>query len=130
MPGLLILAAFVVLWLACLYLVGLGLLILFARDRAHRFLADFAQTSRANWIESVLRMLVGAAFVAAAPSLDHPLAARWFGSFLAATALLLVVVPQLHRRFAASAVASVARILPLLGVASIILGILLGLYLA
>lgn len=126
----LVLGAYVVLWLACLYLLGLGLLILFARDRAHRFLAAFAQTPRANWIESVLRMLVGIAFVIAAPDLDHPIAARTFGAFLASTALLFVVFPGLHRRFAAPAVAWVVPLLPLLGIASITMAMLLALYLA
>ena len=130
MPAAFITGATLILWLACLYLLGLGVLILVARDQAHRFLAAFAQTSRANWIESVLRMLVGLAFIIAAPTLDHPLAARIFGAFLAGTALLLVIFPGLHRRFAAPAVASVAPFLPLLGIASIALAILLGLYLA
>ncbi|MGZ8998679.1 MAG: hypothetical protein ACXW2T_07485 [Allosphingosinicella sp.] len=130
MHGFLVSGAILVLWLACLYLLGLGLLILFARDRAHRFLAAFAQTTRANWTESMLRMLVGVAFVIAAPRLDHPLAARTFGLFLAATALLLVIAPGLHRRFAATAVASIAPYLPLLGVGSIILGMALAFYLS
>ena len=122
--------ALLVLWLACLYLVGLGLTILLARTRAHRFLAHFAQTSRANWIESVLRMLVGTAFVIAAPKLDHPLLARAVGAFLAGTALLFVMFPGLHRRFAAPAVASVAPFLPLIGIASLAMGFSLALYIA
>ncbi len=122
--------ALLVLWLACLYLLGLGLLILFARTRAHRFLAGFAQTPRANWTESVLRMLVGIAFVIAAPKLPHPSLALAVGAFLAGTALLFVVFPGLHRRFAAPAVASVAPFLPLIGIASIAMAILLALYIA
>jgi hypothetical protein len=119
-----------ILWLACLYLLGLGLLLLFARPRAHRFLAGFAQTPRANLAESVLRMLVGLAFVIAAPGLDHPLAAQVFGTFLAGTAMLLLLFPGVHRRFAAPAVASVAPFLPLLGIASIAMAAALALYLA
>ncbi len=130
MPTPIIVGATIILWIACLYLFGLGLLILIARDRAHRFLAAFAQTTKANWTESMLRMLVGLAFVVAAPTLTHPLAVQIFGSFLAVTALLFVMAPDLHRRFAAPAVASVASYLPLLGAGSIILALLLALYLA
>lgn len=130
MPALIVDGAMVILWLACGFLLGLGLLILSARDAAHRFLAAFAQTDRANWIESVLRFVVGMAFVVAAPNLEHPLFARIIGIFLSATATLLVLFPSVHRRFAALAVASVAPFLPLLGIASIALAILLGLYLA
>ncbi|HEV2043914.1 MAG TPA: hypothetical protein VGR05_04465 [Sphingomicrobium sp.] len=130
MPEPLVTIALLILWLTCLYLLGLGLLILLARERAYRFLTAFAQTTSANWTESVLRMLVGIAFVIAAPVLDHPLAARTFGAFLAATALLFVIAPGLHRRFAAPAVASIAPFLPLLGIASITMAGLLALYLA
>lgn len=122
--------ALLILWLASLYLLGLGMLILFARPRAQRFLEGFAQTPRANWAESVLRMLVGLAFVIAAPALDHPLLVQLFGAFLAGTALLLVLFPGLHRRFAAPAVASVVPFLPLLGIASIVMAAALALYIA
>ena len=130
MPAPLVTGAMLILWLACLYLAGLGLTILFARPRAHRFLAGFAQTPRANWTESVLRMLVGIAFIIAAPTLAHPRAVELLGGFLAGTALLLILFPGLHRRFAAPAVASVAPFLPLLGIASIALALALALYLA
>lgn len=130
MPAPFVTGAMIILWLASLYLLGLGLTILFARSRAHHFLAGFARTPRANWIESVLRMLVGLAFVVAARRLDHPLAAQLFGAFLAGTALLLILFPGLHRRFAAPAVASVAPFLPLLGIASIAMAVALALYIA
>lgn len=126
----LITGALAILWLSCFYLLGLGLLILTNRERAYHFLSAFAQTTRANWIESLLRMLVGIAFVIAAPVLDHSALARLFGAFLAGTALLFVLLPGLHRRYAAPAVASVAPFLPLLGVASIALALILALYLA
>lgn len=123
-------AAIAMLWLACFYLFGLGLLSLVARDQAHRFLASFGQSPRANWTEAVVRMLVGLAFVIAAPRLDHPLMMRVLGGFLSGTALLFVLFPGLHRRFAAPAVATVAPFLPLIGIASIVLAILLAWYLA
>lgn len=122
--------AIVVLWLAVIYLLALGIGSLVARERAHRFLASFAQSPRANWTESLLRLLVGMAFVAAAPALDPPIVARTIGIFLAITAVMLTVFPTLHRRFAAPAVASVAPFLPLLGIASIALAGLLAGYIA
>lgn len=127
MQGALLGGAYAVLWLTVAYLVGLGVAILAARDRAHRFLVAFAQTSRANWTESLLRTLVGSAFIMAAPMTHYPLAIRVIGAFLAGTAVILILFPGLHRRFAAIAVASVAPFLPLLGIASIALGLLLAL---
>gem|GEM_PF-3764476 len=44
------------------------------------------------------------------------------GVVLSASALLLVMLPGLHRRFARKAVVRVDRFLPLFGMASIILG--------
>ena len=122
-------AALVILWLTSLYLAVFGMVMMFAPDRANRFLSAFAQTSRANLVEVALRFVAGLAFAIAAPVLSYPLATYWFGLFLAATALLFVVAPGLHRRFAARAVASVAPFLPLLGAASIALAILLAMYL-
>lgn len=129
MQGVIVTGAMAILWLVCLYLFGLGLLILVDRDQAQRFLASFGQSPRANWTEAVMRMLVGLAFVIAAPVLDHPLIMRVLGGFLSGTAVLFVLFPGLHRRFAAPAVALVAPFLPLIGVASIILAILLACYL-
>ena len=125
-----ILAALIILWMTCLYLFGLGATMLFAPDRARRFLSAFAQTPTANLIEAVIRFTAGLAFVAAAPALDHPLAVRWFGIFLAVTALLFVGAPGLHRRFAGRSVAAILPFLSLLGVASITLAVLLAAYLA
>ncbi|MCY7270925.1 MAG: hypothetical protein LH485_02560 [Sphingomonas bacterium] len=112
MYDLLVNCALVVLWLTCLYLVLVGAAMLLAPDRALPLLSGFAQTARANLIESALRSIAGVAFVIAAPTLGHPRFIRWFGAFLAATALLFVVAPRLHKRFAGPAVASVAPICP------------------
>ncbi len=122
--------ALIILWLTCLYLLLLGAAMLLAPDRALRFLSAFAQTSRANLIESALRFIAGVAFVIAAPTLDHSRFIRWFGVFLAATALLFVVAPRLHQRFAGPAVASAAPYLSVIGAASIVLAMVFALYLA
>ena len=124
-----ILAALIILWTTCLYLLGLGATMLFAPDRARQFLSAFAQTPKANLIEAVIRLTVGLALVIAAPVLDHPLVVRWFGIFVAVTALLFIAAPGLHRRFAARSVAAVLPFLPFLGVASIVLAMLLAAYL-
>lgn len=124
-----ILAALIILWTTCLYLLGLGAAMLFTPNRARRFLSAFAQTPKANLIEAVIRLAAGLAFLIAAPVLDHPLVVRCFGVFLAFTALFFIAAPGLHRRFAARSVAAVLPFLPWLGVASIVLAILLAAYL-
>lgn len=124
-----ILAALIILWMICLYLLGLGATMLLAPERARRFLSAFAQTPTANLIEAVIRLAAGLAFFVAAPALDHPSAVRWVGGFLAVTALLFIAAPGLHRRFAGRSVAAVLPFLPWLGIASIILAMSLAAYL-
>ena len=122
--------ALLILWMACLYLIILGGTMLLTPDLARRFLETFAQTSRANLVEAFARLAVGIAFVIAAPVLDHPLIIRVFGAFLAATALLFIVAPGLHRRVATRSVATVAPFMRLIGASSIALGLALSYYLA
>ncbi len=124
-----ILAALIILWIMCLYLLGLGAAILLAPDQARRFLSAFAQTPTANLVESAIRLSAGLAFAVAAPVLDHPPVVRGFGIFLTLTALLFIAAPGLHRRFASRSVTVVLPFLPLLGVASIVLAMLLAAYL-
>lgn len=117
-------------WLAAAYLLALGVAALLAPSLARRFLAAFARTPATNMLESIIRLLVGLAFVGAAGRLRWPDLAFGLGIFLAATALLMLALPSLHRRLARRSVAAIDRFLPLLGAASIILAILVALMLA
>ena len=112
------------------YLLVLGAGVLIAPARARRFLAAFAQTPRANALEAAIRLAAGLAFIGAAPRLRIPDVGLVLGLFLAATALLMLVLPSAHKRFATRSVAVVGRLFPLLGAASIVLAALLALLLA
>lgn len=114
-------AGVVVLNLAAAYLAGLGLAVLLRPAAARAFLAGFAQTRHANWIEAALRALVGVAFIVAAGRTQHPPFALVIGLFLVATAVLMLVLADAHRRFAARATASLAGVFPLFGAASLAL---------
>lgn len=111
------------------YLLGLGAAALIAPSRARRFLSAFAQTPRANALESAARLAAGLAFIGAAPRLRIPDLGLGIGLFLAATALLMLVLPEAHKRFAARSVAAVGRMFPLFGAAAIGLAGLLALLL-
>ena len=117
--------ALVILTLAALYLVVLGVVALLRPEAAHRFLASFAQTRRANWIEAVVRGAVGLAFVVAAPVLPWPLAMRIIGAFLLLTAAAMPLFPDQHRRIAARSVAGIAGWMRLIGVGSLLLAVAL-----
>lgn len=119
-----------VLWLAAAYLIALGLTALVRPDKAQVFLASFAQTRRANWIEAIIRFVIGLAFVFAAPALTYPIVLTVFGSLLIVTAAAMPVFPGAHRRIAAKSVASIAPFIRLIGVGSLIGGIVLCLLLS
>ncbi len=124
--GLLLPLWLAILWATTAYLAVLGISVLFIPARAYDFLAGFAQTPRANIIEAVLRFLVGLAFAGAAPHLPFPVAMIGVGAMLIVTASMLVMAPNLHRRFAARAVQAIAPAFALFGIASIGLAAALG----
>jgi hypothetical protein len=108
---------------AALFLLALGAASLVVPARASRFLLGFADSPFKHYAELATRFLVGGAFLLAAPN------ARWPGAFcilgwllVATTAGLLIVPWHWHHRFAQRAVPKALRILPLVGVASTVLG--------
>jgi hypothetical protein len=124
--GVLNLVALSVVVLAGLYLVALGAGAWRAPARVVRFLGGFAGSARVHYLELALRLAVGAAMLLAAPVVRHPAVFTGFGWILVATTLVLAAVPwRLHRRFADRTVPSATRHLPLIAIASCLLGVLL-----
>lgn len=114
-----------ILWCFAAYLLALGIAALFWPGRARAFLSGFAANWRNNLLEATLRGLAGLAFVAAASATRMPQVSRIVGMFLLATALLMALLPRLHAHFAARATKRIFSILPLFGLLSIALAILL-----
>ncbi len=110
-------------FLCGLYLVALGVLSLLRPAQASRFLLGFATSARAHYLELLLRMLAGFAFVVEAPRLAFELPFSVFGWVLIGSTALLFLIPwQWHHRFAQQAVPYAVRYLGLVGVASLALG--------
>ncbi len=120
----------IILWLAVAYLFLLGTAVLITAARARKFLSGFAQDKLVNNIEAGVRALVGLAFVGAAKETKNALLAVVVGMFLIVSALLLALLPKLHRRFAPQATAVVFRVFPLFGVLAIALAVILGWFIA
>lgn len=122
----LVTAALAILWLLVAYLLWLGVLALVRPQRALRFLFAFAQTRAANLIEGFMRLAIGLACLI----LDGP--GDWtpwglvVGSFLAVSAVVLLLAPEYHRRLAPRLVALVQRFVPLIGICSLLLAGLLA----
>jgi hypothetical protein len=108
-----------------LYLVALAAVALVAPRRAAGFLLGFAASARVHYLELALRGVAGGAFLIQAPRLPYPSAFSYAGGMLLLTTAGLAVLPwRWHRAFAQRAVPYATRHLPLVGVASFLLGAL------
>jgi hypothetical protein len=106
-----------------LYLLALGILSLLRPAQASRFLLGFASSARAHYFELLMRMLVGIAFVVAAPGMAFEAPASTFGWLLVGTTACLFLIPwRWHQRFAEMAVPHALRKLWLVGLVSLLLG--------
>ena len=105
------------------YFVALAAISLAAPARASGFLMGFASSAAAHYAELTIRVVVGCAFVLVAPSVPFSTAFTVFGWVLVGTTVVLFLVPwRLHREFAVRAVPRALRHLPLVAVASLLLG--------
>jgi hypothetical protein len=105
---------------AGLFLAALGGASLLVPARAGPFLLGFATTPTKHYAELALRLLVGGAFVLAAPSMLFPEVFTVFGWLLLVTTAGLLLVPwRWHQRFAQRAVPEALRFLPLIGLVSL-----------
>ena len=107
-----------------LYFVGLASISLFAPARAARFLLGFAGSASAHYIELVVRIVVGGAFLLNAPLMLFPGAFVAFGWVLVITSICLFALPwKWHHRFAQKSVPHAVRHLRLIAIASFALGV-------
>ena len=111
---------------AGLYLAALGVSCFVRPDAAAKFLLGFASSAFLHYLELALRVLVGASLVHNAHALPYPLAFNVFGWVLIVTSLVMCLVPwRWHRHFSQRAVPQALRYIKLLGVASVVLGVVL-----
>lgn len=106
-----------------LYLVGLGVLSLAAPAQAGRFLLGFANSATGHYLELLVRLLVGGAFLLHSPQMAFSAVFAAFGWVLLITTAVLILVPwQWHQRFAERSVPQALRHLKLVALASLLLG--------
>lgn len=106
------------------YLVALGLVALLRPQQAQSFLLGFASSARLHYLEIVIRMLVGLAFIHSAEYVFSARAFTGFGWLLVLTSLPLLLLPwQWHRHFAAKAVSASRHYLAFIGGAALMLGV-------
>lgn len=117
-----LLAAAVIL-LAGVYLVALAGVSFLAPERASHFLLGFAGSALAHYVELLVRLVVGGAFLLYAPHMPFSSAFVAFGWLLVITTAGLFVVPwRRHHHFAQRSVPHAIRHLKLVGSASLAFG--------
>jgi hypothetical protein len=105
------------------YFLALGLVALVAPQRVSRFLMGFATSWPTHLLELGVRAAVGLGFLGAAPHAAVPALFRGFGWLLLVTTAGLALVPwQRHRQFTERHVPQALQYLPLIGVASLLIG--------
>lgn len=116
--------ALIVVVVSGLYLLGLGVLALTRPALASKFLLGFAGSARLHYLELLLRLIVGAAFLRRAPYLSVPEPFLLFGWLLILTTLVMFAVPwRWHHRFTQQAVPRALRHLRLLAIACMLAGL-------
>ena len=116
--------AFVIVLSAGLYLAGLGVLSIADARRAALFLGSFAGSARAHYLELVIRLIVGLAFIRLAPEMPFATGFSAFGWLLVVTTLCLFAVPwRWHHKFAQRSVPHAVRYLKLFGAVSFAFGV-------
>ena len=106
-----------------LYLIALAAMSLAMPARASGFLMGFASSATAHYAELLVRVVAGFAFIAQAPSAPFPRGFAVFGWLLVGTTAALFLVPwRWHQAFARRAVPQALRYLPLVAIASLLLG--------
>ena len=115
--------ALAVVYATGLYFIALGVGSFAAPALVRRFLLAFAGTPVAHYLELSLRLVVGFAFLVHSPLMSFHGLFTAFGWVLVGTTAVMFAVPwQWHQRFAERSVPRALRRLPLLGVASLVLG--------
>jgi hypothetical protein len=111
---------------AGIYLLILGGAAALRPAATKRFLSSFASSARAHVAELLVRLILGAAFIVAAPRMMFSAVFDAFGWLLVATTLVLVWIPwRWHQRFAAWSVPMATRSMPLFSVGPLVGGVVI-----
>ena len=108
------------------FLIALGLAALIRPRLAQRFFLGFAATPSKHYAELLVRVMIGAALVFAAPRLVASTVFTVAGWVLLATTIVMLAMPwRLPRDFVQRAVPKALAYLPAIGVVSLAAGVAL-----
>lgn len=108
----------------CVFLIGLGIVIIVDPQRAERFLKSYASSARAHYTEQVARLTVGGAMVIFSPSMWYSDLLNLFGWILIITSIGLLLIPwQWHHKFGEWAIPLTLRYMKFYALGAFVLGI-------
>jgi len=111
--------ALIVVLLTSAYFIALAVASIVVPGRTAAFLLGFASSAQAHYVELLVRIFVGVAFLSHAPFMSHPRVFTLVGTVLVATSLALLMVPwRWHHRFAQAVVPHAVRYLVIVGMVS------------
>jgi hypothetical protein len=116
----------IIVLLSALFLFILACLSLFIPRHAVRFLGGFASSAKAHYLEMILRLIVGAAFVINAPFMLHTKVFMIFGWLLVGSTVILVLLPwRWHQLFGQIIASPVIGKTWLIGIGSLLLSVVI-----
>ena len=117
--------ALIIVVIAGLYFIALATASLLIPDQAKRYLLGFAGSPLKHFTELILRFAVGGALILYSPHMLFSKAFAISGWILLATTACLFLIPwRWHRRFAEFAVPQATQYITLIGLSSLLLGVL------
>jgi hypothetical protein len=110
---------------AGIYLVVLGAISAVRPESAKRFLATFASSVQAHFLELFVRFVIGFALILSAPQMRFSALFVVFGWALVGTTIVLLAIPwRWHRRFARWSVPLATRSMTLFAIGPLAGGVL------
>lgn len=114
--------ALAIVLLSALFLFILACLSLFTPRHAVRFLGGFASSAKAHYLEMIVRLIVGAAFIINAQYMLYSKVFMIFGWLLVGSTVILILLPwRWHQLFGQKIASPVIRQAWLIGIGSLLL---------
>ena len=115
--------AMAIVLLSAIFLIILACLSLFTPKHAIRFLGGFASSAKTHYLEMIIRLIVGTAFIINAQNMLYSKVFLIFGWLLVGSTAILILLPwRWHNLFGQKIASPVIQQAWLIGIGSFLLG--------
>jgi len=117
--------AMAIVLLSAIFLIILACLSIFTPKHAIRFLGGFASSAKTHYLEMIIRLIVGTAFIINAPNMLYSKVFMIFGWLLVGSTAILILLPwRWHNLFGQKIASPVIQQAWLIGIGSLMLSAL------